>query len=216
MATRTAGDTTSATMTETGSFERFAGICAILVGIAGLLYAISFVVLKNNALSALFLMLGGLLSTVVLTAVYQRIRTVNESASLWMLLLSIGGAFGALLHGGYDLANAIHVPDVSSGIANLPSAIDPRGLLTFGITGIGIIILAWLIGRSRQFPRGLSYCGYLLGVLLVILYLGRLIILDPKNPLIAVDALISGFILNPVLYIWLGWTLWSGRGKSYR
>src|SRR5215469_9802665 len=107
MATRTAGDTTSATMTETGSFERFAGICAILVGIAGLLYAISFVVLKNNALSALFLMLGGLLSTVVLTAVYQRIRTVNESASLWMLLLSIGGAFGALLHGGYDLANAI-------------------------------------------------------------------------------------------------------------
>lgn len=214
MATRTAGDTTSTTMAETGPFERFAGICAILVGIAGLLYAISFVVLKNNALSALFLMLGGLLSTAVLTAVYQRIRAVNESASLWMLLLGIGGAFGALLHGGYDLANAIHIPDVSSGITSLPSAIDPRGLLTFGITGIGIIILAWLIGSSRQFPRGLSYCGYLLGVLLVILYLGRLIILDPTNPLIAVDALISGFVLNPVLYIWLGWTLWNGRSKS--
>jgi len=213
MATRTAGDATSTTMVETGSFERFAGICAILAGISGLLYAVSFVVLKNNGLSALFLMLGSLLATVVVTAVYQRIRTLNESASLWMLLLGIGGAFGALLHGGYDLANAINPPDVSSGIMNLPSAVDPRGLLTFGITGIGVIILAWLIGHSRQFPRALSYWGYLLGVLLLVLYLGRLIILDPKNPLIAVDALVSGVVLNPVWYIWLGWALWSGHGK---
>ncbi len=128
-----------------------------------------------------------------------------------MLLLGIGGAFGALLHGGYDLANAINAPDVSSAIMNLPGAVDPRGLLTFGITGIGVIILAWLIGRSKLFPRGLSYWGYLLGVLLLVLYLGRLIILDPKNPLIAVDALVSGFVLNPVWYIWLGWALWSGR-----
>jgi hypothetical protein len=200
--------------TEAGSFERFAGICAILAGVAGLLYAISFVVLKNNMLSALFLMLGGLLSTAVLTAVYQRIRAVNESASLWMLLLGIGGAFGALLHGGYDLANAINAPGVSSAVMNLPSAVDPRGLLTFGVTGIGVIILAWLIGRGRQFPRGLSYWGYLLGVLLVVLYLGRLIILDPQNPLIAVDALVCGFVLNPVWYVGLGWVLWSGRGKS--
>ena len=213
MATRTAGKTSSVTTLETASFERFAGICAILAGIVGLLYAISFVVLKNNLLSALFLMLGGLLTTAVLTAVYQRVRAVNESASLWMLLLGIAGALGALLHGGYDLANAINAPNVSSAIMNLPSAIDPRGLLTFGITGIGVMILAWLIGRSGQFPRGLSYWGYLLGALLVVLYLGRLIILDPKNPLIAVDALICGFVLNPVWYVGLGWTLWSRRSK---
>ena len=61
------------TMAGSGSFDRFAGICAILAGIAGLLYAISFVVLKNGMLSALFLMLGGLLSTLVLTAVYLRL-----------------------------------------------------------------------------------------------------------------------------------------------
>lgn len=213
MATRTAGETSSMTTPETASFERFAGICAILAGIAGLLYAISFVVLKNNLLSALFLMLGGLLTTAVLTAVYQRVRAVNESASLWMLLLGIGGAFGAMLHGGYDLANAINAPNVSSAIMNLPSAIDPRGLLTFGITGIGVMILAWLIGRGSQFPRGLSYLGYLLGVLLIVLYLGRLIILDPKNPLIAVDALVCGFVLNPVWYAGLGWALWTGWGK---
>jgi len=213
MATRTAGDASNMTTVETTSFERFAGICAILAGIGGPLYGISFVVLKNNMLSALFLMLGGLLSTVVLTAVYQRVRVVNQSASLWMLLLGIGGAFGALLHGGYDLANTINAPGASNAIVNLPSAVDPRGLLTFGVTGIGVIILAWLIGKGGQFPRGLGYWGYLLGILLVVLYLGRLIILDPKNPLIAVDALVCGFVLSPVWYIWLGWALWSGRGK---
>jgi hypothetical protein len=213
MATRTADDATGMAMAGSGSFDRFAGICAILAGITGLLYAISFVVLKNGMLSALFLMLGGLLSTLVLTAVYQRVRVVNESAALWMLLLGIGGAFGALLHGGYDLANAINAPNVSGTVMNLPSSVDPRGLLTFGITGIGVIILAWLIGSGRQFPRGLSYWGYLLGVLLVVLYLGRLIILDPKNPLIAVDALVCGFVLSPAWYVGLGWALWNGRRK---
>ncbi|HZU68060.1 MAG TPA: hypothetical protein VFA09_12350 [Ktedonobacteraceae bacterium] len=213
MVTRTAGETASKTTLETGSFERFASICAILAGIGSLLYGIAFVVLKNGMLSSLFLMLGGLLSTVVLTAVYRRVRTVNESASLWMLLLGIAGAFGALLHGGYDLANAINAPNVSAAIMNLPSAVDPRGLLTFGVTGIAVIILAWLIGSGGQLPRVMSYWGYLLGVLLVILYLGRLIILNPQNPLIAVDALLCGFVLNPVWYIALGWALWRGWGK---
>src|SRR5579885_2046680 len=66
MVTRTAGETASKTTLETGSFERFASICAILAGIGSLLYGIAFVVLKNGMLSSLFLMLGGLLSTVVL------------------------------------------------------------------------------------------------------------------------------------------------------
>jgi hypothetical protein len=50
-----------------------------------------------------------------------------------------------------------------------------------GITGLGVFIIdciAWLMGRSKQFPRGLSYWGYLLAILLIVLCLGRLIILD--------------------------------------
>ncbi|HLH60475.1 MAG TPA: hypothetical protein VKV20_02230 [Ktedonobacteraceae bacterium] len=37
MVTRTAGETASKTGLETGSFERFAGICAILAGVGSLL-----------------------------------------------------------------------------------------------------------------------------------------------------------------------------------
>jgi hypothetical protein len=195
--------------TQSSSFERFAGLSAILAGIAGLLYSISFVVLKNDLLIALFLMLGGLFSTAALVAVYNRLKETDATFALWALLLSIAGAFGALIHGGYDLANAINPPGVNVALASLPSTVDPRGLLTFGVAGLGVFGIAWLMGRSGQFPRGLSYWGYLLAVLLVVLYLGRLIILDPKNPIVLVDALLSGFIVNPVWYVWLGVVLWG-------
>jgi len=46
-----------------------------------------------------------------------------------------------------------------------------------------------------------------------VLYLGRLIILDAKNPLIVVVAVVSGFIVNPLWYVWLGGVLWQGRKK---
>jgi hypothetical protein len=191
--------------------DRFAGLCAIITGIAGLLYSLSFVVLKNDLLSALFLMLGGLFATAALSMLYSRIKEAEATLALWAWVLSIAGAFGATIHGGYDLANAINPPVVNFTLANLPSSIDPRGLLTFGVAGLGFFGFAWLMGRSNQFSRAMSYLTYLLAVLLVVLYLGRLIILDAKNPLIVVVALLSGFIVNPLWYIWLGARLWLGK-----
>lgn len=211
MATRTAANMAE---TQSGSFERFAGLCAILAGIVGFLYALSFIVLRNNLLSALFLMLGGLFATAVLTALYNRLRETEITFALWALLLSIGGALGSAIHGGYDLANAINPVPMTAAIASLPNPVDPRGLLSFGLMGLGVFVLAWLIGGNGHFPKALSYWGYLVGVLLVILYLGRLILLDPKNPLIAVDAIVSGFVVNPVWYFWLGFVLWRGQSRN--
>ncbi len=101
--------------------------------------------------------------------------------------------------------------NVSAALASLPGPVDPRGLFALGVTGLGVSGIAWLMGRSGQFPRGLSYWGYLLAVLLVVSYLGRLIILDTKNPVIVVDGVLSGFVVNPVWYLWLGVVLWRGR-----
>ena len=62
------------------AFDRFAGLCAILAGIAIFCYAIAFVVIARRApelgglLSALFLLLSGLLATPPWTAVYARLR----------------------------------------------------------------------------------------------------------------------------------------------
>lgn len=193
-------------------FSRFAGVCGVLAGAFGLLYAISFIVLENVLLSGLFLMLGGLLATAVLTALFHRVRDIDPSLALWALGLVIFAALGSVIHGGYDLANAINPPATPN--TDLPNPIDPRGLLTFGVSGIGLFVIAWLIGRSAGLPKGLSYLGYLLAVLSVILYVGRLIVLSPRNPLIFVPALLAGFVVYPLWYVWAGLVLWRGSSAG--
>jgi hypothetical protein len=128
------------------------------------------------------------------------------------LVLGLVGAIGGSIHGAYDLANAVNPPLLGLQQAvDLPSRMDPRGIATFGFGGVGLGIAAWLITRERTFPKRLGYLGCLSGLLLVVLYLGRLIILDPANPLILVPALLNGFIVGPVFYIWLGCDLWRGK-----
>jgi hypothetical protein len=194
------------------SFERFAGWGAILAGLSGFLYSISFIILRNELLSALFLMLGGLFSTSAVTALYQRLRGTESGFALLGFLLSLSAALGSAIHGGYNLANAIHPP--AADIAGLPSAIDPRGLLTFGVSGLGLFLLSWLMSQDMRFPRGLAYLGYVSATLMIILYLGRLIILQVTSPVIVIPALLEGFIVNPIWYGWLGLTFLRNQSPS--
>ena len=193
------------------SFERFAGWGAILAGLSGFLYSISFIVLRNELLNALFLMLGGLFSTSALTALYQRLRGTESGFALLGLLLSLSAALGSAVHGGYDLANAIHPP--ASGIAG-PNAIDPRGLLTFGVAGLGLFLFSWLIIQDIRLPKGLAFLGYLSGTLMIVLYLGRLIVLQATSLVIVIPALLEGFIVNPLWYVWLGSTFLRTQSPS--
>lgn len=194
------------------SFERVAGLCGLAAGGAGFLYAVAFVVLKNAGLSALLLLMGGLLSTALLTALYGRLRAVDESVALLALLLGVTGALGAAIHGGYDLASALH--PVVGAAASLPNPVDPRGLLTFGLTGGGVSLVAWLLGRTDRFPGGLNLVGYLLAILLVVIYLARLIVLDTTSPLLVAPVLLAGFIVNPLWNVMLGLALWRGAGAG--
>ena len=188
------------------SYERFAGVCAILTGATGFLYSLAFVVLRSDALSALFLILTGLLGTATIVAIYGRLKETDPSFAMLGLFLGIAGAMGAAIHGGYDLANVFHPPSTVN--LDLPSQIDPRGMLTFGVAGLALWVIAWLILRGGQFPRALGYLGYLTAVLLIVIYLARLIVLDATSPLVLAPALVTGFIASPVWYIWLGATLW--------
>jgi hypothetical protein len=206
MATVAAADRVRADAQPSLAYEHFAGVCAIGTGLAGFLYSVAFVILRSDLLSALFLLLAGLLGSVTAVAIYGRLKETDASFALWALLLGIGGAMGSAIHAGYDLSNALHPAAMQS--LDLPSQIDPRGLLTFGVTGLALWVVAWLILRGGQFPRGLGYLGYVTAALLIILYLARLIVLDATSPLVLVPALLAGFVASPLWYVWLGANLW--------
>jgi hypothetical protein len=193
--------------------QRAAGLAAVAAALVGLLYSLSFVVLSRLSapagalLSALFLLLGGLLTIASLAGVYDRRRAALPALSLLVVLLGWAGGLGAAVHGGYDLANAIHPP--ASLPSDVPNAIDPRGLLTFGVAGLALLLLGRLVGA------GLGRFAYVAGALLIVVYLARLIVLTPSNPIVLLPAALAGFVVNPVFYVWLGlWLLRSRRGDE--
>jgi hypothetical protein len=188
-------------------FDTIAGIAGILAAIAGVGYAVAFVVLKDERLSAIFLLLAPLFSTLVLVAVYQRLQAVEPGLALWVLLLGFVAGVGASIHGGYDLALSLNGP----GDTGLPNSVDPRGILTFGAAGLSLVGAAWLVARSGEFPEWVAPAAAILGIVLIVTYLGRLIVLDPDSALVKGPALVAG-ILSPLLYLGLGlWLLGFGR-----
>ena len=197
----TSSDTTSRL---SAGYEGLASVCAILAGVVGLGYAVAFVLLRAPVAYSAALLLGGLLTTVALVALYGRLRAVDAGFAGLALVFGLAGALGAAVHGGYDLANAINplVP-----VGELPNAVDPRGLLTFGVAGLGLALAGWLITRVGTLPRALGYLAYVTGALFVLLYLARLIVLNPTSPLVLVPAALAGFIGAPLFYLWLGWAL---------
>lgn len=192
------------------SYRHTAYPSAWLAGGCGFLYSVSFVVIARaspdlgSALSGGFLLLGGIFGASALLGLYERLVPTGGGYATWALIFGLAGAISATLHGGYDLANAIHPPAHAS---DLPSAVDPRGLGTFGLSGVAILAFAYLMGRESSFPLNLSYLGFISGALLLVIYLARLIILDAASPLVLATAALEGFAINPIWYVWLGLTL---------
>src|SRR5262249_54775271 len=154
--------------TPSARFDRFASASALLAALSGWWYAVSFVVLRNPRMSAIALMAGAGFASVALVALYERVKNVSAAAALWALMVVSAGLLGGLVHGGYDLAASLH-PLSSSGDAAALSAVDPRGLLTFSATGVGIGVLSWLISERAGIWRIVSLVGYGSALLSVVL-----------------------------------------------
>ena len=193
------------------SFQQLVPYCALGSGIGGFLYSVAFVLIARPSprlgagLSWILLMIGGFLTTVVMVALYERLRDLDRNLALLALLLGTVGALGSVIHGGYEVANIVHPP--ASTPSDLPSPIDPRGLVTFGFAGLGLLGFSTLLQRSPVFPAGLGTLGIVTGIAMIVVYLGRLIIFSPTNPVVLLAAGLTGFILAPAWYIWLGLSL---------
>lgn len=194
------------------SYRHTAYPSAWLAGVAGFAYSVFFVlntrgVAPVGGAAAFFLLVGGILGASALLGLYERLAAAGGGYALWSLLFGVAAALFATLHGGYDLANSIH-PAAGSG--TFPSEVDPRGLSTFGLAGISLLGFAFLMLRDGTFPRTLGYLGLVSGVLLVLIYVSRLVIVSPSNLAVLGPAAIEGFIVNPLWYVWLGFALRRG------
>ena len=181
------------------NFRRPAGTSALLVAATNLGYTLSFLVVRpdnpdaGGSLASAFLLVGGLLALPVLPALYGLVKEGAPELALLGTVLGVVAAVGAAVHGGYDLANAINPP---AAVVNTPNAVDPRGLLTFGVGGLGLLAYA-----AALTPRRLAWLAAGLGVLLVALYVLRLVVLDADNAAIVGIAALVGFVLSPLWYL---------------
>ena len=198
-------------------FDRLAGASALAAATLSLIYALAFVLLKSDQIAAGALLAGGLLSTVALLGFYGRVRAAGMLAMLG-LFLGLVGTIGAAIHGAYDLAVILgpetDVPAIFPGSVVGPNPVDPRGFLTFGVAGLGVLVLSSAAMMVDRLPRTLLYLGVAFGILLVVIYLGRLIILDSNNVLVLGPAALAGVVVGPLWYGWVGWLLLNGRASS--
>jgi hypothetical protein len=196
-------------MSRDHSFAAFGSLCAILAGLGGLAYAYAFLILARSdgatavPLYSALLLANGLLAGAAYVALYERSRGAATGFALWGLLLTVVGQMGASVHGAFDLSTVVG-PGAGAAASDVANMADPRGFLTFLVTGLGILALARAAAAANALPGSLSLLGSLLGLVLIWIYLARLLVLDPTSPLLAIPVLAGGFLLGPAWYIWLG------------
>ncbi|MHB8507988.1 MAG: hypothetical protein ACYDGR_04970 [Candidatus Dormibacteria bacterium] len=199
------------------SFRRDAGLYSIAAGLGGLTYTVSYVFLASPRprlaaeVDAVLLLLGGLLTSAVFVGLYNALRgEAGGGYALWGLVLGEVGAVGATIHGGYNLSALL-----SGAPLTLPaSQVDPRGLLTFGITGAATLVFAAMMSSSQEFRPLLSYLGILDGCLLMLVFYLHLVGQDARGAIFLLPALGAGFVVSPLWYVWLGWELRQERESA--
>lgn len=209
-----AAPNTTAVATHSVAFERLAGFGGIVTGIASLLYAVFFLLVKgslHDLLPPLLLAIGGLFATTVLVALYQRVRAADETFAFWAVALGILGQMGAAIHGIYGLANVLRPSDTATALGKVANQLDPAGFLAFGTVGVSVFVMGWLILRGNALSPLLGYLGLVLGVLLVALFLGSLLVNDNSSLFILVPGGLASLLATPIWNIWLGFIFLGSR-----
>ncbi|MGH2729081.1 MAG: hypothetical protein ACRDJI_00570 [Actinomycetota bacterium] len=193
----------------TASFNRLAGWLALFIGVGGLAYGILFASIVEGASGAvlntwfLLAILGGLAATGLFVALYELLRDIWPSVALWALLLGVAAGIGQMLNASVALGYSTEAAVAPAG--DFDGTPDPLGILRFGLNGVALFLFGWLLTKGGRLPKVLGQLAQLGGVLLVIMYLGRVAeIIDPAERITLIPPLLYGLFVHPVLYVWLG------------
>ena len=189
-------------------FGRLAGLCAFGAAGLGLAYSVTFVAIVRGAdgaiapINAVSLTAGGLAAVVVAVGLYTRLRAADPPLALLGAVFGVLAGMGSAIHGAYDLAANLHPVDAIE-----LNQVDPRGFLTFAVAGLATATFTALIARDRSWPRAVVPLGYATAALLEVVYLGRLILLEPTEPVLLGAAALTGLVAVPFWYVRVGLAL---------
>lgn len=200
----------------TDLYRRFAGLAALATAAAGIVFTVTFAIAVRDGehwalwASSITLIVGALVAIPVVLALADQLGTREPQFARLGLVFGLVATVGSALHGAWDtavLANPLDHPDV-------PSYTDARGFATFAMTAAAFVIFGWLILRGSDIPRLVGQLALLAAVLLLVIYFGRLIVLNPKRPVIKWVAVVSGLVVSPAFYLAYARSLLTRRSEA--
>ena len=152
-------------------------------------------------IAATCLLISGLLISVAWVALTRQLEVRAPAPAALARLLGVVAGLATAAHGlsdliGFDKLAHTYAADPASRVAvrvdaTLPSAIDPRGLFTFGVTGAAVLVAALLLRAEGQ---RLGTLGIVLGVDLMLLFMATAIGI---GPLVLLTGGLASVVLGP-------------------
>jgi hypothetical protein len=186
----------------TRAFRRVAAVSAAVAVVTSLLYSVTFAVVVRRGshwaewTSSTALLAGALAAIVVVLAARERFAGGEPQFAQLAVVLGLAGALGSAVHAAYDLA-ALAKPAESDALGLSPT--DPRGFATFALTGLALGLFGVLGHAAGALSSRTRWIALMTAASLVVVFVGRLALLDPNRLVIKVLALACGVVLNPLV-----------------
>jgi hypothetical protein len=186
----------------TRSFSRFAAASAAVAVVTSLVYSVTFALVVRKGYhwaewaSSAALLTGALAAIVVVLAARERFGGREPQFAQLAVVLGLAGALGSAVHAAYDLA-ALAKPADSDALGLSPT--DPRGFATFALTGLALGLFGVLGHSAGALSARTRAVALVTAASLVVVFVGRLALLDPNRLVIKVLALACGVVLNPLV-----------------